>query len=61
VAATEEELQTCESCYRIDRLAGGATRLRVTAGEGDAGLVTAGGLSLRAYLGRRVRWDVTVP
>jgi alpha-D-xyloside xylohydrolase len=56
-ATSEEELQGCDRCFRIERLPG-AVRARITAGESDAGLVTAGGLSLRAYLGRRVRWDV---
>lgn len=54
-AADETELLTCNGCFRIDPLAGGVTRLRVSA---PAGTVTAGGLSLTSGTDRRIRWDL---
>ncbi|MCC7536177.1 MAG: glycoside hydrolase family 31 protein [Deltaproteobacteria bacterium] len=56
-ATSEEALATCARCYRVEELAPGLTRVRVSAPDGE---VAAGGMSLRADVGRRVRWDVFV-
>lgn len=50
------ELQTCASCYLIERSDRGLWRLRVTT-QADVQLP---GLLLRAGVSRRVRWDVFV-
>lgn len=53
-AADEGELAACAGCYLVEPLAGGLTRVRISA-SGDVG---AGGLALRARVERRVRWDL---
>jgi alpha-glucosidase (family GH31 glycosyl hydrolase) len=61
-APDEASLATCASCGKIDPLAGGATRVRVsTKGSNDAAL-SAGALSLHHHgVGPlHVRWDVVV-
>jgi alpha-glucosidase len=59
-ARDEAELQTCGACWRIDALDGGARRVRVSVDLANAPITQAGGLTLRAYAGRRVRWDLVV-
>jgi len=54
-AADDGELASCDACYRIDALAGGVTRVRITTSEPA---VTAGGLALSASSARRIRWDI---
>ncbi|HEY3357227.1 MAG TPA: TIM-barrel domain-containing protein [Polyangia bacterium] len=53
-AASEADLATCAGCWRRDDLGGGLARIRISA-TGD---VAAGGLTLHAAVGRRVRWDL---
>ncbi len=62
-AATEAELSTCSRCARLETLASGARRLRVTTELAATVTVTAGGLTLthRAPRAMRVRWDVVTP
>lgn len=54
-AADEAELLTCAGCWRLDALAGGLARVRISA---PAGTVAAGGLTLTSAAGRRIRWEL---
>ncbi len=57
VAASEEELASCDGCYLLEELPGGLVRLRVSATAAD---VTAGDVRLTSTSDRRVRWDLYV-
>lgn len=58
-ATDPAELATCATgCYRRDALAGGVSRIRITAPAGTT--VTAGGLTLASTSTRRIRWDLYV-
>ena len=54
IAASEAALSTCDGCALVDPPAGGLQRVRVSSSKD----VTAGGLTLHAEVGRRVRWDL---
>jgi sulfoquinovosidase len=54
-AASAAELATCNGCYLVENLGGGLGRVRVSSADAE---VVAGGLTLRADVGRRVRWDL---
>ncbi len=62
LAATEAELSTCARCGRIDALATGGVRVRLSTETAPTVTVRAGGLSVthRARRPMRVRWDVVV-
>jgi len=62
-AATEAELAACARCGRLDAIAGGGVRVRLTTELAMNATVTAGGLTLTHAAPRamRVRWDVVVP
>jgi alpha-glucosidase (family GH31 glycosyl hydrolase) len=55
-AASEDDLSTCDRCWRRDDLGGGLARARITTRDAT---VAAGGLALAATdVGRRIRWDL---
>jgi alpha-glucosidase (family GH31 glycosyl hydrolase) len=54
-ATSEAELASCASCYLLEALEGGVTRVRIS---DESGSVTAGGLTLADDLDRRIRWDL---
>lgn len=61
-AAREEDLAVCARCGRLDPIAGGAVRVRLSTQSSPGETVQAGGLTLR-HVGAaptRVRWDVAV-
>jgi len=57
LAASEDELSTCDGCYLLDTLTGGLQRLRVSS---TAASITAGGMTLTHTGSRRIRWDLYV-
>jgi alpha-glucosidase (family GH31 glycosyl hydrolase) len=63
VAATDDELATCSACGKIETLASGAIRVRLTTAPTDDATVVAGPLVLKGWRfpkPTRVRWDVAV-
>ncbi|MFO0660693.1 MAG: glycoside hydrolase family 31 protein [Polyangiaceae bacterium] len=60
-AASEGELEICESCGLIETLAGVGHRVRITTVKTAESVLNAGALGL-SYSGsnRRIRWDVVV-
>jgi hypothetical protein len=60
-AQGDADLVACDSCGRIDPLAGGALRVRVTTPSEASGDMTLGGLSLHhGGVVKKVRWEVVV-
>ncbi len=61
-ALTDADMMTCHRCARIDPLAGGAMRVRITSETKSDSPVTAGALSLRSTRVKqlRARWDIVV-
>lgn len=57
-AATPADLATCTGCWWRDSLTSAFSRVRVSVPDGT--VVTAGGLTLEAHTGRRVRWDIYI-
>ena len=54
-AIDEADLQTCPACWMMEDLGGGHLRVRISIGDGE---ITAGGLTVRTAVGRRVRYDL---
>ncbi len=54
LAASDDDLATCTSCFRRTQVAPNLERIQISA-SGD---VTAGGLTLHAQGTRRIRWDL---
>jgi alpha-glucosidase len=60
-AQGDADLAACDTCGRIDSIAGGAMRVRVTTPSEASGDMTLGGLSLHhGGALKKVRWEVVV-
>ena len=60
-AQGDADLAACDNCGRIDSIAGGAMRVRVTTPSEASGDMTLGGLSLHhGGALKKVRWEVVV-